>query len=128
VLQVNWQVYGRSSLTFRDKCRLRDFENRVLRRIFEPKRNEVTAELTRQHNKELYALYFSPNIFRVIESRRLRWAWQLAKMRESIGAYGVLVGILEGRRPLERPRSRWEDHIKMNLREMGWGQGLNRCS
>ena len=121
-------MYGRSSLTFRDKCRLRDFENRVLRRIFEPKRKEVTGELTRQHNKELYALYFSPNIFRVIESRRLRWEWQLAKMGESIGAYGVLVGILEGRRPLERPRSRWEDHIKINLRETGWGQGLDRCS
>jgi hypothetical protein len=105
----------------REECRLRVFENRVLRRIFGPKRGEVTEEWRRLHNKELYALYSSPNIIRVIKSKRLRWAGHMARMGEWRGAYRALVGKPEGRRPLGRPRRRWEDNIKMDLREEGWG-------
>jgi hypothetical protein len=92
----------------------------VLRRIFGPKRDEVTGEWRRLHNKGLYALYSSPNI-RVIKSRRLRWAGHVARMGERRGAYRALVGKPEGRRPLGRPRRRWEDNIKKDLREVGWG-------
>jgi hypothetical protein len=109
------------SLTSRAECRLRVFENRVLRRIFGPKREEVTGEWRRLHNQELYALYSSPNMIRVMKSRRLRWAGHVAHMGERRGAYRVLVGKPEGRRPLVRPRRRWEENIKMDLREVGWG-------
>jgi hypothetical protein len=88
----------------------------VLRRIFGPKRNEVTGEWKRLHNKELYALYTSP-----IKSRTLRWAGHVARVGERRGAYRALVGKREGRRPLGRPRRRWENNIKMDLREVGWG-------
>jgi hypothetical protein len=94
----------------------------VLRGIFGPKRDEVTGEWRRRlHNKELYALYFSPNIIRVIKSRRLRWAGHVARMGERRGAYRALVGKSEGRRPLGRSRRRWEDNIKMDLRAVGSG-------
>jgi hypothetical protein len=79
----------------------------VLRRIFEPNRDEVTGEWRRLHNKELYALYSSPNIIRVIKSRGVRWAGHVARMGERRGAYRALVGKPEGRRPLERPKRRW---------------------
>jgi hypothetical protein len=105
----------------REECRLRVFENSVLRRIFGPTRDEVTGEWRRLHNKELYALYSSPSIIRVIKSRRMRWAGHVARMGERRGAYRALVGKSEGRRPLVRPRRRWEDNIKMDLREVGWG-------
>jgi hypothetical protein len=116
-------VYGCEtwSLTLREECRLRVAENRVLRRIFGPKRNEVTGEWRRLHNKELYALYSLPNIIPVIKSRRLRWAGHVARMGERRGAYRALVGRPEGRRPLERPRRRWEDNIKIDLTVVGWG-------
>jgi hypothetical protein len=104
----------------REECRLRVFENRVLRRIIGPKRDEVRGEWSRLHNKELYALYSSPNIIRVMKSRRLRWEGHVARMGERRGAYRALVGKPEGRRPLKRPRRRWEDNIKMDLREVGW--------
>jgi hypothetical protein len=97
-----------------EECRLRVFENKLLRRIFGPKRDEITGEWRRLHNKELYALY-SPNIIRVIKPRRLRWAGHVAHMGERRGAYRALVGKPEGR-PLGRPRRRWEDNIKMDLR------------
>jgi hypothetical protein len=100
---------------------LRVFENRVLRGIFGPKRDEVTGEWRRLHNEELNDLYSSPNIIRVIKSRRMRWAGHVARMGEGRGAYRILVGRLEGRRPLGRPRRRWEDNIKMYLQEVGWG-------
>jgi hypothetical protein len=117
-------LYG--PLTLREECRLRVFENRVLRRILGPKRDEVTGEWRRLHNKELYALYFSPNIIRVMKRRRLRWAGHVARTRERRGAYRALVGRPEGRKPLGRPRRRWEDNIKMDLREIGWGDGLDQ--
>jgi hypothetical protein len=90
----------------REKCRLRVFENRVLRRVFGPKRGEVTGEWRRLHNDELYAVYSSPNIIRVIKSRRLRWAGHVARMGERRDAYRVLVRKPERRRPLQRPRRR----------------------
>jgi transcription termination factor 2 len=102
----------------KEECRLRVFENMVLRSIFGPKRDEVTGEWRRLHNKELYALYSSANIILVIKSRRLRWAGHVARMEERRGAYRALVGKPEGRRPLERPRRRWEDN--MDFREVGW--------
>jgi hypothetical protein len=90
----------------REECRLRVFENRVLRRIFGPKRKEVTGKWRRLHKKALYALYSSPNICRVIKSRRLRWSRLVARVGESIGEYKDLMGRPEGRRPLRRPRRR----------------------
>ena len=89
-----------------------------LRRIFGPKRDEVTGEWGKLHNKELYAVYSSPNT-RVIKSRSLRWARHVARMERD--ANRVLVGKPEGRIPLEIPRRRWEDNIKINFREVGWG-------
>jgi hypothetical protein len=109
------------SVTLREECRLRVFENRVLRRIFGPKRDEITGEWRRLHNKELYAVYSSPNIIRVIKTRRLRWAGHMARMGERRGAYRIPAGRPERRRPLGRHWRRWEDNIKMDLREVGWG-------
>jgi len=97
------------------------FENRVLTRIFGPKRDEVKAEWIKLQNEELNDLYCSPNIVRVIKSRRMRWVGHVARMGERTGVYRVLVGKLEGKRPLGRPRRRWEDNIKMDLQEVGWG-------
>jgi hypothetical protein len=109
------------SLTLREEHRLRVFENRVLRRIFGSKRDRVTGEWRRLHNEELNDLYSSPNIIWVIKSRRMRWTGHVARMGEGRGAYRVLVGRPEGRRPLGRPRHRWKDNIKMDLQEVGWG-------
>jgi hypothetical protein len=97
------------------------FENRVLRGIFGPKRDGVTGEWRRLHSEELNDLYSSPNIVRVIKSRRMRWAGHVARMGEGRVAYRGLVGKPEGRRPLGRPRRRWEDNIKVDLQEVGWG-------
>jgi len=109
------------SLTLREERRLRVFENRVLRRIFGSKRDEVTREWRKLHNEELNNLYSSPNIVRVIKSRRIRWAGHVARMGEGRSVYRVLVEKHEGRRPLGRPRRRWEDNIRMDLREVGCG-------
>jgi hypothetical protein len=92
----------------------------VFRRIFGLKRDEVTGEWRRLHNEELIDLYSSLSIVRVIKSRRRRWARQVARMGERRGAHRVLVGKPEGRRPLGRPRCRWEDNIKTDLREVDW--------
>jgi hypothetical protein len=92
----------------------------VLRRTLGPKRDEATGEWRRLHNEEL-DLYSSPNIIQVIKSRRMRWAGHIARMGEKIGAYRILVGRPEGRRPLGRPRRRSEDNIKMDLQAVGWG-------
>jgi hypothetical protein len=93
----------------------------VLRRIFGPKRDEVTGGWRKLHNEELHGLYSSPSIDRVIQVRRMRYVGQVARMGEVRGAYNILVGRPEGRRPLGRPRHRWEDNIKMYLREIGFG-------
>ncbi|KAJ4450282.1 hypothetical protein ANN_01702 [Periplaneta americana] len=108
------------TLTLREEHRLRVFENKVLGKIFGAKRDEVTGEWRKLHNTELHALYSSPDIIRNIKSRRLRWAGHVARMGESRNAYRVLVGRPEGKRPLGRPRRRWEDNIKMDLREVGY--------
>jgi hypothetical protein len=102
----------------REEHRLRVFENRVLRKIFGPKREE-DGLWRKLHNDELHSLYSSPNIVRMIKSRRTRWAGHVARMEEGRGVYRVLVGRPEGKRPLRRPRSRQEDNIKMDLREIG---------
>jgi hypothetical protein len=91
------------------------FQNRVLRNIFVPKRDEVTRESRRLHNEELNDPYSSSNIIRVIKSRRMRWVGHVASMGQKRGAYRILVGRPEGRRPLGKPRRRWEDNIKMDL-------------
>jgi len=104
----------------REERRLRVFKNRMLRRIFGPKRDEVTGEWRKLH-EELNDLYCSPNIVRVVKSRRIRWAGHVARMGEGRGVYRVLVGKPEGKRPLGRPRRRWEDNIKMDFQEMGCG-------
>jgi hypothetical protein len=97
------------------------FENRVRRRIFGPKRDEVTGEWRKLHNKELRYLYSSPSIIRIIKSRRMRWAGHVARMGEKRNAYRLLVGKPEGKRPLGRSRRRWVDNIRMDLREVRWG-------
>jgi hypothetical protein len=106
------------SLTLREEHRLRVFENRVLRKIFGPKRKE-DGWYKKLDNDKLHDLYSSHNIVRVIKSRRMRWAGHVAIMGKGRGVYRVLVGGPEGERPLGRPRHRWEDNIKMDLREMG---------
>ncbi|KAJ4435542.1 hypothetical protein ANN_18158 [Periplaneta americana] len=108
------------TLTLREEHRLRVFENKVLRKIFGAKRDEVTGEWRKLHNTELHALYSSPDIIRDIKSRRLGWAGNVARMGEARNAYRVLVGRPEEKRPLGRPRRRWEDNIKMDLREVGY--------
>ena len=87
----------------------------MLRRIFGSRRDEVTGEWRRLHNEELNDLYSSPNIVRVIQLRRMRWAGHVTRTGEERGVYRVLVGKLEGRRPLGRPRRRWVDNIRMAL-------------
>jgi hypothetical protein len=108
-------------LILREEYRLRVFENRVLRRIFGPKRDEVTGEGRNLHNEELNDMYSSPNIVRVIKSRRISWAGHVACIRERRGLYKVLVGKPEGKRLLGRHRCRWEDNIKLDLQEVGCG-------
>ena len=109
------------SLTLREERKLRVYESMVLRRIFGPRRDEVTGEWRGLYNEELNDLYCSPNIVRVIKSRRMRWAGHVARMGEKRGVYRVLVGKPEGRRPLGRPRRRWVDNIRMDLQEVGCG-------
>jgi len=93
------------------------FENRVLRRIFGHKRDEVTGKWRKLHNEELNDLYSSPNIIQVTKSRRMRWVGHVAHMGEGRGAHRVLVGKPEDKRPLGRSRCRWEDNIKMDCRK-----------
>jgi len=111
------------SLTLREERRLRVFENRVLRKVFGPKRDEVTGEWRKLHNEELNDLYSLPNIVRVVKSGRMRWAGHVARMGEDRGVHRVLVRKREGKRPLGRPRRRWEDNIKMDLQEVEVGRG-----
>ena len=108
------------SLTLREERKLRVSENMVFR-IFGPRRDEVTEEWRRLHNEELNDLYSSPNIVWVIKLRRMRWDGYVVCMDEEREVYRVLVGKLEGRRPLGRPRHRWVDNIRMDLQEVGCG-------
>jgi hypothetical protein len=108
------------SLTLREEHRLRVFENRVLTRIFGPRRDEVTGDWRKLHNEELHNLYSSPHIIRMIKSRRMRWAGYVARMVAGRNAYRILVGKSEGKRPQGRLRRRWVDSIKTDLREIGW--------
>ena len=107
------------SLALREEHRLRVFENKVLRKIFGAKRDKITGDWRKLHNAELHALYSSPNIIRDLKSRRLRWAGHVARVEHFRNAYRVLVGKPENKRPLGRPRRRWDNNIKMDLREMG---------
>ena len=100
------------SLTLREEHRLRVFENKVLRKIFGAKKDEITGECRKLHNAELNALYSLPNIIKNLKSRRLIWAGHVARMEQFRNAYRVLVGKPEGKRPLGTPRRRWEDNIK----------------
>ena len=109
------------SLTLREERRMSVFENKVLKRIFGPKRDEVTGEWRKLHNEELNDLYSSLNIVRVIKSRRMRWAGHVACTGEERGVYRVLMGKAERKRPLGRTRRRWEDNIKMDLQEVRCG-------
>jgi hypothetical protein len=108
------------SLTPKEENRLRVFQNRVLWIIFGPKREEVAGGWRRLHNDELQNLYASPNIIRMIKSRRMRWAGNIACMGEIRKAYKIVVGKPEGKRPLGSPRHSWEDNIRMDLMEIGW--------
>jgi hypothetical protein len=109
------------SLTLKEEHRLRVFETKVLRKIFGPKRDEVSGEWRKLYNEEFRDLYSSPSIIRIIKSIRMRWAGHVARMGEKRNAYRLLVGKPKGKRPLARPRRMWLDNIKMDLLEKGWG-------
>ena len=117
----NKHFYVCKSKVSEEEYRLRVSLNRVLGRIFGPKRDEVTGEWRRLHNKELYALYSSPNIIQLIKSRIMKWAGHVARMGREERWYSVLVWKLEGRRQFGKPRRTWEDNTKMNLQEVEWG-------
>jgi hypothetical protein len=112
---------GTWSLTLGEEGRVKMFENRVMKRIFGSKRDEVTGVWRKVHNEELNDLYSSPNIFRVIKSRRMKWAGYVAYMGGSKCVYRILVGKPEEKRLLGRSRSRWEDNSKMDLQEVRCG-------
>jgi hypothetical protein len=118
ILPVDFYGCETWSLTLKEERRLRVFENRLLRRVFGPKRDEVTEEWRKLHNEELNDLYSLPNIVRVVNSRRMRWAGHVARMGKDRGAYRVLVGKPEVKSLLGRPRRRWEDNIKIELQEV----------
>jgi hypothetical protein len=99
------------------------FENRVLKRVFGRERDEVIGEWRKLNNEELNDLYSLPNIVRVVKSRKMKWVWHVAHMGDERGVHRVLVGKPEGKRPLGRPRRRWERNIKMDLQEAGRVRG-----
>jgi hypothetical protein len=109
------------SLTLREEHRPTVFENRMLRRIFGPKRDEVTEEWRKLHSGELHNFYSSPDIITQIKSRRMRWVGHVARMGEGRNVYRFSVVKPEGKRPLRRLRCRWKDVLKMDLREICWG-------
>jgi hypothetical protein len=105
----------------REEHRLRVFENRVLRRIYGPKRDKVTEGWIKLHKEQFHDLYSSSSIIRIMKSRRMRWEGHVARMGKKTNAYRLLVGKPEGRRPLGRPRRRWVDNIRLDIVELGWG-------
>jgi hypothetical protein len=109
------------TLTMMEERRMRVFENKVFRRIFGLKRDEATGQWRKRHNVELRDLYCSPNIIRVMKSRRIRLEKHVERMEESRSVYWFLVGKPEGKKPLGRPRCRWKYNIKMDLQEVGCG-------
>jgi hypothetical protein len=111
------------TLTLREERRLRVFENRVLRRVFGPKRDEVTGKWRKLNNKELNDLYSLPNIVLVVKSRRMKCAGHVACMVDDRGVHRVLVGRPKGKKPLGRPRRRREDNFKRDLQKVGGGRG-----
>jgi hypothetical protein len=121
VLPVALYGYETLSVILREEHRLRLFQNKVLRKIFGPKRDEVNGDWRKLHNGELHNLYTSPDKIRQIKSRRMRWAGYVARMGEGRNVNTVLVGKPEGKRPLVRPRRRWGNGTKMERREIGWG-------
>jgi hypothetical protein len=112
------------SLTLREERRLWVFENRLLRKIVGPKRDEVTGEWRKLHNEVLNVLHCTPNIIRVIKSRKKKWTVHVAHMGGRRDTYMTLVGKPQGKSPLKKPRRRCEDNIKMDLQKVGWGEGL----
>jgi len=121
ILAAVWCEYETWSLILREKRRLRLYENRVLRRIFGPNRNEITGVWRKLYKEALNDLYSSTNVIRVIKSRRMVWAEHVARMGERRDVYGVVVRKPEGRRPLGRAKCTWEDNIKLDLQEVGFG-------
>jgi hypothetical protein len=121
ILPVVLYGCGTWSLTLREEHRLWVFENKVLKRIFGPKRDEVKGRWRKLHNEEIRDLYSSSSIIRIMKSRRMRWAGHVARMGGKRNAYRLLVGKPEGKRPFGRPRCRLVDNIKMDLVEVGWG-------
>ena len=113
-------LYGceTQTLTLREEKRLQVFENKVLRKIFGPKRDNQTGEWRRLHNRELHNLYGKPDIIRIVKSRRLRLAEHVTRMGNERGAWKLLVGKPEGKRPVGRQRMRWENNINHDLREV----------
>jgi hypothetical protein len=101
------------------------FENRVLRRIFGPMRDEVTGDCRKLHNEKLHHLYSSPDIIRQIKSKRMRSVGHVARMRVERKFYKVLVGKPVGKRPLGRPRRGWKNVITKDIREIGLGGGVD---
>jgi len=120
ILPVVLYGCGNWSRILKEERRLRVFENWVLRRIFGPRTDKVTGKWRKLYNEELNDLYSSPNVFRMIKSRKMRWVGHVARIGEMRGLYWVLVGKPKGKRRLGRPRCRWEDNIKMYLKEVGY--------
>jgi hypothetical protein len=113
-------MYVLNCIGLREEHRLRVLENRVLRRIFEPKRDEVMGGWRKLHNKELHDLYSSPSIITMIKSRRIRLAGHVARMWRKTNTYRLLVEKPEGKRPIRIPRRRWADNVRMGLGEIAW--------
>ena len=125
ILPVVLYVCETWSLTLREERRQRMFENRVFRKIFEPNKDEVTREWRKLHNEELNDLYCSPNIVRVIKSRRMRWAGHVARIGERRGVYRVLVGKPEGKKQLEEPGVDGRILLRWVFRKWNVGRGLD---
>jgi hypothetical protein len=118
---IKVKIYKTWSLILRKEHKLRVFENRFLRRICGSKRDEVKGEWRKLHSEKFHILYLSPDIIRQVKSRRMRWARRVERMGEERNVYRVLVGKPEGTRPFGRPRRKWENGIRMDLKETGYG-------